>query len=97
MRRQGNVSLLLVHRLRRWHNFKQTLVQCLVFAGQLDRLNNAPVANWWETPSLWEARGPGPTGAPPLGSGPAPSDVIHMVLQGNNLMPHLFPTSINGR
>ena len=31
---------------------------------QLDRLNKAPAANWWEAPSCWEARGPGPTGPP---------------------------------
>ena len=31
----------------------------------LDRLNNAPAANWWEAPSRWETRGPGPTPPPP--------------------------------
>ena len=67
MRRLANVSLLFVHRLRRWPNINQTLGQCLVLAGQLDRLNNAPAANWWETPSWWESRGPSP---PPLRSGP---------------------------
>ena len=64
MRRQANVNLMLVYRLRRWPNIKQTLGQCLVFAGQLHRLSNAPAANWLEAPSWWEARGPGPTGPP---------------------------------
>ena len=44
---------------------KQTLGHCLLFAGQLDRLNYAPAANWWEAPFWWEARGPGPTAPPP--------------------------------
>ena len=45
---------------------KQTLGHCLLFSGQLDRLNYAPAANWWEAPFWWEARGPGPTPPPPL-------------------------------
>ena len=28
-----NVSLMLAHRLRRWPNIKQTLVQCIILAG----------------------------------------------------------------
>ena len=60
VRHQANVSLFLLHRVRRWPNIKQTLGQCLLFARQLDRLNNAPAANLWEAPSWWEARGPSP-------------------------------------
>ena len=34
-RRWTNVVLKLTHRLRRWPNYKTTLVQCLMFAGEV--------------------------------------------------------------
>ena len=42
------------------HHTCHTIISRLIALGsvirQLDRLNNAPAANWWEAPSRWEAR-----------------------------------------